>query len=99
MDTQTNGHSKTKNAVRKGTRKASPAVSNVEDVIDRAEHIVKHGVSVIEHSAAGGWVSKNPKKAVGIALGTGLIVGSFLDGKYLRAAAVGTIGLLVKRYF
>lgn len=103
MDTQTNGHAKTRKAVRKGTRKATSVVNDVGGMVERAEgaaeDLVKQGVDVISKSAAGGWVARNPKKAIGMALGTGLIVGSLLDGKYLRAAAVGAIGLIAKRYF
>ena len=103
MDTQTNGHARTKNAVRKGTRKSASVVNDAAAFIDRAaqsaERMVKQGVDVIEHSAAAGWVARNPKKAVGLALGTGIMVGSLLDGKYLRAVAIGTLGVVAKRFF
>ena len=102
MDTQTNGHGKTKNAVRKATRKASTVVKNaghsVEDAADSAERLVQQGVAAIEESDAGGWVARNPKTAVGLALGTGLLIGSLLDGKYVRAAAIGAIGLVGRRF-
>lgn len=103
MDTQTNGQARTRKAARKGTRKATSVVNDVGGVVERveqsAEELVTQGLDVIERSAAGGWVARNPKKAVGLALGTGLVIGSLLDGKYLRAAAVGAIGLVAKRYF
>lgn len=103
MDTQTNGHARTKNAVRKGTRKASTAVKSAEQVVDSAgssaEGLVQQGAAAIDEPAGGGWVARNPKKAVGLALGAGLLVGSLMDGKYLRAAAIGAIGLVGKRFF
>ena len=103
MDTQTHAQGRAKNPTRKGTRKANALLNQVagslENVEQPAQKLVDSGTALIGQASAGGWVARNPKKAVGVALGAGLLIGSLIEGKSLRSAAAGAIGLLAKRYF
>jgi ElaB/YqjD/DUF883 family membrane-anchored ribosome-binding protein len=101
MDVQTNGHAK--RTTRKAARKTSGAVAKVKSVAmkaeRKAEHLVHEAETAVNKSEAGSFIRRNPKTAVGVALGAGLFVGAIANRRYLRASTLALAAYLGKRFF
>jgi len=95
MEVHTNGHH-TKRTSHRTPRKAASAVKKAER---SATQLVHKGERALQGTQAFSFIRKNPKSAVGIALGAGLVVGAFANGKFARALAIGVAGYLGKRFF
>ena len=101
MDTQTasNHHTRSKK------KKAAAVVSKAKNVAQKVESDVSGGVEEMIHDGqvkleqtirgATGFVKRNPKTSVGVALGAGVLIGALVDGRIAELAA-GSIHTLVK---
>jgi len=96
MEVHSNGHHHTKRSTHKMPRKATHVAKKAER---SATQLVHKGERALEKTQAYSFIRKNPKSAVGIALGAGLVVGAVANGKFARALAIGLAGYLGKRFF
>ena len=95
MELHTNGHSK-RTTGRKVAKKASSVVKKAEGAATKLAH---KGEVALDKTQAAGFLRRNPKKAVGMALGAGLIVGALANRKYLRAFGLGLAGYIGQRFY
>ena len=112
METTTTHHANHKNGqVRHAKRGAKKAMqrgvslaTRAGDTFKRIEHQVERGLSRVAGDRSRGfsgmtrWIATNPKTAVGIALGTGLLIGAIGNGKLGRTALLTLGGLIAKRF-
>jgi ElaB/YqjD/DUF883 family membrane-anchored ribosome-binding protein len=96
MEVQTNGHGHTKRTARKAPRKARSIAVKAER---KAEGLVQNAERAVNRSEAGSFIRRNPKTAVGVALGAGLLVGAIANRNYLRASTLALAAYLGKRFF
>ena len=102
MDTQTSSNSTTSRGKKKSSNKvaaskAQRAVKKVESNFDSGVNgLVENGGEQFVEIAreAKGFVKRNPKTSIGIALGTGLFVGALVDGRIVQAASIGVTRLI-----
>ncbi len=93
MDTQTASNHQTRSKKKKAAAvvtKAKSAGQKVEqDVTGGVEEMIHDGQAKLEQITRGatGFVKRNPKASVGVALGAGVLIGALVDGRVAELAA------------